>query len=215
MDKQRARNQKDKEARREQFMRAALDEFSDSSFSDVTMSAVARRAGMAKGTLYLYFGSKEELFLQALVAELVDWFGEIGDWLEVAGRAEADELAGFIARSLIGRPDMTELLSIVHIVLEQNLDEDVARKFEVLMRDNLSEAGEMLERALDGLAQGDGLRLFLQMHAIVVGLFQVANPAQVVADILEEPGMEMMQIDFESELEHMLTSLLVGFTRRG
>lgn len=43
-------------------VRAAVDEFLEHGFAGSTMASVAERAGLAKGTLYLYFPTKEALF---------------------------------------------------------------------------------------------------------------------------------------------------------
>ncbi len=47
---------------REAILKAAAEEFFEHGFSRATMAAVARRAGLAKGTAYLYFPTKEALF---------------------------------------------------------------------------------------------------------------------------------------------------------
>lgn len=59
------------EQRRRAILRAALDVFADSGFADARMQDVAARAGLAKGTLYLYFEDKAALF-EGLVREAVD-----------------------------------------------------------------------------------------------------------------------------------------------
>lgn len=51
-----------KQAKREAILAAALVEFSERGFAHARLSAVAERAGVAKGTLYLYFAGKEDLF---------------------------------------------------------------------------------------------------------------------------------------------------------
>lgn len=53
------RRQKDSRVR---VLRAALDEFSEKGFHSTTIDSIAERAGMAKGTVYTYFKTKEELF---------------------------------------------------------------------------------------------------------------------------------------------------------
>jgi AcrR family transcriptional regulator len=57
-------------ARREAILAAALDEFSDRGFAATRLDDVARRAGVAKGTIYLYFRDKESLF-QDLVRDML------------------------------------------------------------------------------------------------------------------------------------------------
>lgn len=63
---QRARTEEAKDARRRVILAAALDEFHERGFSAARMDDIAARASLSKGTLYLYFDSKEALF-QALV----------------------------------------------------------------------------------------------------------------------------------------------------
>ena len=57
-------------ARRAAILAAALDEFSDRGFAATRLDDVARRAGVAKGTIYLYFRDKESLF-QDLVRDML------------------------------------------------------------------------------------------------------------------------------------------------
>jgi AcrR family transcriptional regulator len=51
-----------KEARPAEIVEAALEVFAERGFSAARIDDVAARAGISKGTLYLYFASKEELF---------------------------------------------------------------------------------------------------------------------------------------------------------
>lgn len=51
-----------KEARPQELLAAALDLFVERGFASTRLEDVAKRAGVSKGTLYLYFTNKEELF---------------------------------------------------------------------------------------------------------------------------------------------------------
>ncbi|MCM8768273.1 MAG: TetR/AcrR family transcriptional regulator, partial [Candidatus Omnitrophica bacterium] len=52
-----------KEKRQQQILQAASQIFSDKGYWKADMESISRRAGLAKGTIYLYFPGKEELFL--------------------------------------------------------------------------------------------------------------------------------------------------------
>ena len=58
----RARTEQAKDQRRADVLAAALDEFFERGYAAARMHDIADRAGLSKGTLYLYFASKEELF---------------------------------------------------------------------------------------------------------------------------------------------------------
>ena len=59
-----------KSARPEEILQAALEVFTDRGFAATKLEDVARRAGVTKGTIYLYYENKEALF-KALVRETI------------------------------------------------------------------------------------------------------------------------------------------------
>lgn len=60
--------QRRKEARPQELLDAALELFAEKGFAATRSEEVAARAGVAKGTLYLYYPSKEEL-LKAVISQ--------------------------------------------------------------------------------------------------------------------------------------------------
>jgi AcrR family transcriptional regulator len=81
--------------RREAILAAALEEFSSRGFAATRLDDVARRAGVAKGTIYLYFRDKESLFQELLRAMLTPLIGTI----EAMG--EADIPIGMLADRIV------------------------------------------------------------------------------------------------------------------
>jgi AcrR family transcriptional regulator len=77
-----------KDARPQELLAAALDLFVERGFASTRLEDVAKRAGVSKGTLYLYFTNKEELF-KAVVRENI---------VPVIGAAE-EIIAGFDGHS--------------------------------------------------------------------------------------------------------------------
>ena len=74
-----ARRERRKEARPGELLDAALDLFVEKGFAATRAEEVAARAGVSKGTLFLYFPSKEELF-KAVVRENIS--GRFAEWNE-------------------------------------------------------------------------------------------------------------------------------------
>jgi TetR/AcrR family transcriptional regulator, repressor for uid operon len=48
---------------REKIIQAAIESFAQTGFDKTKMEEIAKRLGLSKGTIYLYFNSKEDLFL--------------------------------------------------------------------------------------------------------------------------------------------------------
>lgn len=71
------RRQRRKEARPAELAAAALALFVEKGFAATRLDDVARRAGVSKGTLYLYFDSKEALFRAMIEESMVPLLGEV------------------------------------------------------------------------------------------------------------------------------------------
>jgi AcrR family transcriptional regulator len=85
----RARTEEAKDKRRLALMTAALDEFFEKGFSAARMDDIAKRAGLSKGAIYLYFDSKEALFTSLVDAFAIPNIERIEQAAEAAGSAMA------------------------------------------------------------------------------------------------------------------------------
>jgi AcrR family transcriptional regulator len=93
------------EERREDLMNAAASLFIDQGFASTTIEQITTRAGMAKGSFYLHFATKEavagglrqrfvDTLLQAITAEVErqadgDWTGRLAAWVIACSRGYA------------------------------------------------------------------------------------------------------------------------------
>lgn len=91
------------ELTRYEIVNAALAEFLEAGIANATMDRIAKRAGLAKGTLYLYFSSKEALLAGALEATVA--FSALSSIDHP--RAPDETVRAYIARLLI--PSMVNL----------------------------------------------------------------------------------------------------------
>lgn len=65
-----------KEARPQELLAAAIDLFVERGFASTRLEDVARRAGVSKGTLYLYYANKEDLFKAVVRQSIVPVIGD-------------------------------------------------------------------------------------------------------------------------------------------
>ena len=79
------------EERPRQILRAALEVFSEHGLADARLDDIAKRAGLSKGSIYLYFPSKEELFREVVRSSVIAFI----ERAEETTQAEDDALAAF------------------------------------------------------------------------------------------------------------------------
>jgi AcrR family transcriptional regulator len=209
--KQRARRAEDKEIRRRDIMQAAMSLLAQRRFSEIKMSEIAEEARLAKGTLFLYFPTKEALFLEILEELLAEWLRELDAQLDSGrGRWTSTRVARIITDTLIARDMLTRLLTLVSSVLEQNVDVERVVAFKLKLAQLLAPTGALLEQRLPFLAAGEGVHLLLRIYALVVGLRQLCDPGVVAQQALERVDLPALHSEFESELRPVLAALLRG-----
>ncbi len=71
------RRKKEKENRKNIILKAARKLFFEKGFKSVTVDNIAASAELSKGSIYLYFESKEEIYVQILIMDIIDFHKRI------------------------------------------------------------------------------------------------------------------------------------------
>ncbi|HMQ30994.1 MAG TPA: TetR family transcriptional regulator [Chloroflexaceae bacterium] len=208
--RQRARSPEDKQERRAHILATALELWGERTFTSFTMAEVAARSGLAKGTLYLYFATKEELLLALLESQLAGWFDDLDAGLAEGGPWDGERLAELICDAVDRQPALARLLPIAASILEHNLPLATARAYKEGLLARSARSAARIEERLPHLARGDAVWLLQQVYALIVGLGQMADPAPLVAQILAAEPMAPLRVEFGPALRRAVATLLRG-----
>ena len=142
-----------KESRPAELLAAALDIFVERGFAATRLEEVARRAGVSKGTLYLYYESKEELFKAVVRETIVPLIRDKRRGVEQSAASSAELLLRFF-REWWEHFGATRLAGIAKlIVAEAGNFPELARFFhEEVVRPNDEVLAAIVER---GIARGE------------------------------------------------------------
>lgn len=198
-----------KEERRSAILGAAAHLFSIREYREVSIDDVARGAGLAKGTVYLYFKTKETLFLELCADAFRGWFDalERGFPEKSAGPAA---LAAVIASTLRDRPLLRRLIALLHSVFEENVDDTTQRDFKLQMLGLLRRPAARIEEMLE-LESGQGLRIMLWTHALMVGLAEMTSREESALRLIRKfPELAPVRLDFSKDFEPALAAMLAG-----
>ncbi len=97
----RARREREKRERRRSLLQAARETFFENGFHHATVDSVAQRAEVSKGTVYLYFESKEALLAHLLLDGLEDLVAELDRTYSAAEDLPADKQLAALARAYL------------------------------------------------------------------------------------------------------------------
>ncbi len=135
--------------KRDAILRAAIDVFAERGYFNAQVADVARAAGVAAGTVYLYFRSKDDLLISIFERGMRVALDEGRD--QVAGIADPRERLRTFARLHLRRLGQDRNLAIVFQVELRQSTKFMERFSSTLLRDYL---GLIREAIADGQKQG-------------------------------------------------------------
>lgn len=155
-----------KTARPQELLAAALDLFVERGFAATRLDDVAARAGVSKGTLYLYFTSKEELFKAVVRENMVPVIGEAESMID-AFEGDSAQLFRDIMMGWWERIGDTKLSGITKLMMAESGNfPDVARFYH---DEIISRATRMITRMLErGVARGEFRAVDMQQATSVI-----------------------------------------------
>ena len=148
MAKRKELGRRDPEGRREAIMQAGLAVFSDQGFAATKLDDVAVKAGVAKGTIYLYFRDKQDLFEQIVRDAVLPVIARL------EGIAQAPDLPAEVALKALIDLFRTEVLEtrrkhVLRLIMTEGPRFPALAEFyhrEVVSR-GLKHIGELLRRS--------------------------------------------------------------------
>lgn len=155
-----------KEARPGEILSAALEVFAERGFAATRLDDIATRAGVSKGTVYLYFENKEALFKAAVEAAMRPAVEAAEALAADTGRPSAELLREFVFGwwEMVGSTALGALPKL--LVAEAGNFPEIARWFHDTM---ITRAHNAMTRIIElGIARGDFRPVPPQLAARIV-----------------------------------------------
>jgi AcrR family transcriptional regulator len=198
-----AARQRRKDARPQELLDAALQLFVEKGFAATRSEEVAARAGVSKGTLYLYFPSKEELFKAVVRTNLSSLIAE-GQQIADADEGPTSELLRRLMQTWWQRVGFTAAGGISKIIVAEVRNfPDLAQFYvdEVVLPAHKLLAGT-LQRGIDRgefrpVPVADAVHaliapsLFLAMHKHSIGACPVRGAMPMNADSVIDTQIDL------------------------
>jgi len=159
-----------KEARPGELLEAALDLFVEKGFAATRVEEVAQRAGVSKGTLFLYFPTKDELFKAVVRENLVKHQTEGAEEI-LRHEGSAGALLEYLMLEWWRRYGATKASGITKLIMsEANNFPELARFFqEEVVAPGHAMILAVLQRGLDR-GEFRPVRLDLVVHSVITPL---------------------------------------------
>ncbi len=149
------RRKKEKENRKNSILKVARKLFFERGFKSVTVDLIAAKAEVSKGSIYLYFDSKEEIYTQILISANIERHKEIENFTK-QDRSASELLLSFALDYVNFFLDNNELFRILMTFMLQsenmNLTEEQNTQLIHTTNENVLAISEILQK---GVASGE------------------------------------------------------------
>ena len=202
---------RDADRTRQEILRAAMDEFSQSGLGGARIDSIAERAGVNKRLIYYYFGAKDDLFLAVLEQTYADIReAERALHLETADPADAvRRLVAFTWKHYLAHPEFLTLLNSENLHRARHLKQ--SSRIREMNSPLIQTLGEVLERGRrDGVFRGgvDALQLYISIAGLAY--FYLSNNPTLSTIF----GRDLMAPKALSERLSHITEVVMGYVLR-
>ncbi len=206
----RAKRERRKEARPGELLDAALDLFLEKGFAATRVEEVAQRAGVSKGTLFLYFSSKEELFKAVVRENISGRFAEWGEELKTF-EGNSEELLRYCVTSWWERVGATKASALPKLMMSEAGNFPELTDF--FQKEVVQPGNDLLQRILQrGVDRGE-----LRATDPVYGVYSLLAP-MIFLNLWKHGrgscGDARVQLDPQQYIASLIDTLLYGLSTR-
>ena len=123
----RARNEDEITARKENILSAAAELLLSEEYDNITLATISEKTNISRPSMYNYYKTKEEIFLDLMVREYFAWQSELESLFQ--RKVSRETFCKRLAGSLIKQHLLIRLFSVRQFQLEKKLGDDKMNSF--------------------------------------------------------------------------------------
>ena len=196
------------EARKDEIIHACAALYETKGFKEITLKDIGAATTLTRTGIYLYFETKEEIFLALLAREYDAWTEEMQ---AVMARQEAmprEAVADVLARTLTDHPRLLRLLSMNLYEMEANSRPERLAEFKLSFGASLKTVEQMIQKYLPEMGGADRQRFLYAFFPFIYGIYPYTSVTEKQKEAMREAGIPYAYQSAYDLTYHCLTRLL-------
>lgn len=208
MDKQfiRAKSQENKNIRMQQIMDVTDRLFHERTYHEITLSIIAKEVNLARGGLYKYVTSKEDIFLMIYLQKEKAMLDDIVCQLNNKD-INSDFLSKVMSQTIYKHLDFIKYHQILNAIIETNVTIEKLAEFKIKTFEQTNDLFHILEKALN-MNRENAFDFYLTILYHCVYLYDRVAYQQNYIEAMKIANLEIKDIDFVEHLSHFITTIL-------
>ena len=178
--------------RKEEIIEACIKVYETKSFKEITIKDIGEATSFSRTSIYNYFQTKEEIFLELFKREYNFWIYELEEILKNNEHLSKDEFAKLLSKSIENRKNMLKLLSMNMYDLEENSRMELLIDFKVVFGKSMETVKKCLDKFFVNMTEKEKTEFIYSFFPFMYGIY----PYTMVTDRQKE-AMQLANLEYE------------------
>lgn len=196
MDFQRARTKEQIENRQNEILNSCVTLYEEMDYDNITLKMISDRTSLSRTTMYSYYKTKEEIFLDLMKREYLRWNDALAQSFSCVDGINRESFCNIVADSLLNRNTFLRLLSIQQTVIEKNISHEQLVKFKKDMSVIFSTLDYGIEMAFPNADAARRKRFIMHLTIYITSFYPCTHPIKVQIDAMSEAGIEFPPFEY-------------------
>jgi AcrR family transcriptional regulator len=205
----RARSDAQKEVRYAEIISAAERLYAKSGYEEITLAAIAKEANFTRSNLYKYYRSKDEIFLEILMTDIVAWREDLQGLLP-GRRCSIGEFSTHFARSYRDHARLLDTLTILFVFIEKNASLENLAGFKSGLKIEMANLAGLICMSLPAISLQQAEEFLIMQIATANGLHPMTNLTEKQQQAVSAAGLGNLQGTFEVRFRNIIEAYLQG-----
>jgi AcrR family transcriptional regulator len=207
----RARTEEQIANRQEEIINAADTLFTRYGYEGVHFKAISELTSFKRPTIYLYYKTKDEVLLDLLKREMLEWEAALRTEFSGAGTMSKERYCEVFADTLVPQDKMLRLLAILNTAIEKQCGLEKIAVFKREINGVFAAIWESLNKFFPRSKEAKKTFFMVSFLAYILGYYPLAHPTQKQIDAMELAGLAYRPLDFRDAYYHALRLLTADF----
>jgi len=197
MDFKRARTDAQIEERRKEILIACAELFDKGDVDDVHFKAIGKMTSFARSTIYKYYTTKEEILLDLLLIDVMNWIYDVREFTEKHEELTKEEFCREFTQSYVKNERLLRLMSILYSVLEKNCSLEKLTEFKKNLMGFMAPLYQSIQKFFP-TSNDEAIQTFISTtSSYILGLYPSTHISEKQKKAIEQSGYEYEIMDFE------------------
>lgn len=157
--------------RKEEIINACIQLYETENFKNITIKDISELISVSRPSIYNYFQTKEEIFLELLRREYILWITELENMIQRNDILTIDEFSKNVAQTLANRPKMLKLLSMNMYDIEENSRLERLVEFKEIFAKSIKTIKQCLDKFFTNMSEEEKNDFIYSFFPFMYGLY--------------------------------------------